>query len=258
MSSDCLPAQQPNAILRTGKGSPLSPCGVAELSSLISSKRRPCSIGLFAVAIFFVASGCACVSGPPSGTSTRGPYLSPNYASVDFGNVVVRTNSSVALMITNTSNTEAVVSERMNSGEVFGLDNGVTNFTLTRNQTAAVVVNFEPIDEGPATDTVWFQSNVSSTPLAITLTGTGVRPRGQFVTLAWNPSISLVSGYLIYRSTELGGPYMRLTDSPIQATSYSDVTVQPPQTYFYVVTSVSAQGFESSFSNEVSVKVPSP
>ena len=59
----------------------------------------------------------------------------------------------------------------------------------------------------------------------------------------------------MYRSTLAGTSY-GLTASAIEGLAYSDQSVQPGTTYYYVVTAVDSQGRESSYSNEISVVVP--
>src|ERR1700747_2534215 len=72
------------------------------------------------------------------------------------------------------------------------------------------------------------------------------------VTLNWNASASSgVAGYNVYRGSVSGGPYARMNSSAVTVTSYNDNAVQPGQTYFYVVTSISLSNVESSYSNEV-------
>lgn len=77
------------------------------------------------------------------------------------------------------------------------------------------------------------------------------------VTLKWNASMSSgVVGYNVYRATGSGGPYARMNSSVVTVTSYNDNAVQPGQTYYYVVTSISLNDVESSYSNEVMAPVP--
>jgi fibronectin type 3 domain-containing protein len=78
------------------------------------------------------------------------------------------------------------------------------------------------------------------------------------VDLSWTASTSTVAGYYIYRGTTSGGPYTRLNSTLATATTYSDTTVQPGNTYYYVVTSVDSNLVESAYSNEVTAAVPTP
>jgi fibronectin type 3 domain-containing protein len=63
-------------------------------------------------------------------------------------------------------------------------------------------------------------------------------------------------GYNTYSSTTHGGPYTKLTSTPVAATAYADTAVQAGQTYYYVVTSVNSSNEESAYSAEVSALVP--
>jgi fibronectin type 3 domain-containing protein len=78
------------------------------------------------------------------------------------------------------------------------------------------------------------------------------------VTLNWNASISSgVIGYNVYRRIASGGPYTKVNSSVVTVTTYNDNTVQPGQTYFYVVTTINlSDDVESSYSNEVMAPIP--
>jgi fibronectin type 3 domain-containing protein len=78
------------------------------------------------------------------------------------------------------------------------------------------------------------------------------------VTLNWNASISSgVIGYNVYRRVASGGPYTKVNSSVVTVTTYNDNTVQPGQTYFYVVTSIDlSDDVESAYSNEVMAPIP--
>ncbi len=57
------------------------------------------------------------------------------------------------------------------------------------------------------------------------------------VTLTWGYSSDSVVGYHVYRSTSFGGPYTRLTTSPVAGNSFVDATA-PAGTYSYMVRAV--------------------
>lgn len=77
------------------------------------------------------------------------------------------------------------------------------------------------------------------------------------VTLTWKASASPGVRYNVYRRS-LSGGFTRLNAEPVAATSYTDNSVQPGQTYFFTTRAVSLSGTESSPSNEVRADVPSP
>jgi hypothetical protein len=91
------------------------------------------------------------------------------------------------------------------------------------------------------------------------LSGTCLTGVPHSASLTWTASTSSnVIGYNVYRATQSGGPYTMLTSSPVVGTSYTDVTVQVRQSYYYVTTAVDSGGNESVYSNEATAVVPSP
>jgi fibronectin type 3 domain-containing protein len=54
----------------------------------------------------------------------------------------------------------------------------------------------------------------------------------------------------VYRSVRSGRGYARLTDKPINRTTFSDVTVKPGVVYYYTITAVDQSGNESPMSKE--------
>jgi fibronectin type 3 domain-containing protein len=73
------------------------------------------------------------------------------------------------------------------------------------------------------------------------------------VDLTWDPSAAAdLVGYFVYRSTESGKGYERLTPQPLRVLNFADTTARTGTRYFYVVTAVDAEGNESQFSTEVS------
>ncbi len=101
-------------------------------------------------------------------------------------------------------------------------------------------------------------SGQGSTSSSSTNPSTPANPSGHIVDLSWNPSTSSVIGYNVYRGTQSGGPYARISASPAAGTLYTDNSVQAGATYFYVVTAVDAGLQESAFSNESTAQIPAP
>lgn len=84
-----------------------------------------------------------------------------------------------------------------------------------------------------------------------------IQPAQHSVNLSWMASTSDVVGYNIYRGSVHSGPYpMKLNSSPLQATTFTDSTVQSGVTYFYVVTAEDGNQVQSDYSNEVMVTIP--
>jgi hypothetical protein len=79
------------------------------------------------------------------------------------------------------------------------------------------------------------------------------------VTLNWTGSTSSnINGYNLYRSSKSGGPYTKVTSSPVTGTSYVDYNVDGGYTYYYVATAVDGSNNESSYSNQAIAAVPTP
>jgi hypothetical protein len=92
-----------------------------------------------------------------------------------------------------------------------------------------------------------------------TVSGTCSAGKTHSVVLSWVPSVSpTVTGYSVYRATASGGPFVKLTTSPVAAASYTDHQVRAGTTYYYAVTSTDDFGNESFLSTVTSVSVPFP
>ena len=76
------------------------------------------------------------------------------------------------------------------------------------------------------------------------------------VTVAWTytQGTDLATGFNVYRATVAGGPYAKLTASPLalNVLSFQDFTGSGGTKYFYIATAVDISGIESVNSNEVS------
>jgi Carboxypeptidase regulatory-like domain len=141
--------------------------------------------------------------------------------------------------------------------------NGPTAATTTAN--ASGNYTFTGLPNGTYTVTP-SESSFSFTPVNqnVTLSGanqTGVNFTAAAVTahsvlLTWAPSTSTVSGYNVYRSTVNGSGYAKLNSSVMSSLSYSDTSVTPGTTYFYVATSVDSGGDESTNSNQATASLP--
>ncbi len=82
-------------------------------------------------------------------------------------------------------------------------------------------------------------------------TGITVVPGVGRIFLTWNENRERdLAGYFVYRSRRSGREYERLTDKPVNRTTYSDETAKPGIQYYYVVTAVDQAGNESGYSKE--------
>jgi Abnormal spindle-like microcephaly-assoc'd, ASPM-SPD-2-Hydin len=191
-----------------------------------------------------------------SGTGqTATQLLSANPSSFNFNSVNDGSSASVNVTLTNTGNSNVMISGVSATGAGFSAT-GVSGTTLTPNQTATLVITFAPTTAGAVTGNVAVSSNASNSP-TINLAGTGVQQTPHTVALTWTASVSTdVIGYNIYRGTTTGGPYSILDSAPVAADSYNDSAVQSGQTYFYIVRAIDNTGLESLNSTEVQAIIP--
>jgi fibronectin type 3 domain-containing protein len=136
---------------------------------------------------------------------------------------------------------------------------GITSkVTLAPDQSAILTVEFGPKTMGSLPGKVTISSNAPDSPVVIQLSGTGMQEgQQQSVALNWDKSPTQVVGYFVYRSSKPSGPYSKLNAEANVDTRYTDSSVAGGQEYFYVVTAVNSENIESSFSNSVSVTIPS-
>lgn len=183
------------------------------------------------------------------------PVLTASVSSVSFGNVNVSSSASQNVTLTNTGTANVTISNVSISGAGFNAGGVPSGSTLQPGQSATLNATFAPAASGSASGKVSISSNASTTALAIALCGTGVAT-AHTVSLTWAASTSNVVGYNAYFSLASGGPYTKLTSSPVPATDYNDTSAESGQTRFYVITSVNSSNEESAYSSQVSAQIP--
>jgi hypothetical protein len=194
---------------------------------------------------------------PLSGSAvSQSLQLSANPSSLSFGDVTQGTSSKQAVTLTNTGNSSVSVSKLTPAGNYFSISGLATPVTLAPGQTASFSALFAPTTTGTFTGSISVASTATNSPLAIPLSGSGVAPTSHKAVLNWTPSTSPVSGYNVYRGSQKGGPYTKITSSLVPGSTYTDLSVQAGLTYYYVVTSVESNGVESTYSSEISGTIP--
>ena len=168
----------------------------------------------------------------------------------------VPNSSTQSVTLTNAGNSSVTISNVTVSGAGFNASGVSSGLILTPGQTATLTATFAPAAAGSVTGSVSVASNATNSPDSIALSGTGVAAVNHSVALTWTPSTSTVIGYNTYSSAKSGGPYTKMTGTPVAATSYTDSSVQAGQTYYFVVTSVDSSNVESAYSAEVSALIP--
>jgi hypothetical protein len=141
------------------------------------------------------------------------------------------------------------------SGEGYSLGGIVFPLTVAAGQSVHFKVTFAPHRAGGSAGNISFQSDALNTPRA-GFNGTGNQKGAHSVTLSWHSTAAAVLGYNVYRAVASKGPYTRMNSSPHPRTTFTDASVLSGETYFYLTTTVSKNGIESRYSNQVQVRIP--
>jgi len=88
------------------------------------------------------------------------------------------------------------------------------------------------------------------------ISGSAAAQGSHSVDLSWTASTSQVAGYRVYVAAVSGGPYTLVTKDLVRGTTYTDTNVKSGKTYYYIVTSVTANGVESVASKEFTARIP--
>jgi ASPM-SPD-2-Hydin domain-containing protein/HYDIN/CFA65/VesB family protein len=201
------------------------------------------------------SSGASLASVSLSGTGTSSGQLSVSPASVSFGSVTVGSSLSKTGSLL-ASGSSVTISSAGSTSPEFVISGITLPKTLAAGQSASYSVTFKPQSSGAASATIAFASNVSTVSESATGSGLAAPTQQHSVDLMWNPSVSQVSGYNVYRGSKSGGPYTRINSAPTPVTTYTDSAVSSSTTYYYVTTAVNASGQESAYSNQVQASVP--
>lgn len=109
------------------------------------------------------------------------------------------------------------------------------SFTVSSTGTIGLVVSWDACPSAPAgfSGSFWPTDNIHPT-------------------LVWEP-VAGGNGYVVYRGTSASGPKRAITDGLQKATSFTDYSAKPGQTYYYWVQAFGSSGLSSDFSGPVSL-----
>jgi hypothetical protein len=181
--------------------------------------------------------------------------LSSSTSSLNFGNVSIASSSTEDIILTNAGSSDVTISQVLVAGAGFN-STASNGLTLSPGQITTLTSTFAPSASGAATGKVTVSSNASNSPASISLSGTGVAAGTHSVALTWTGAVTGVTGYNAYASRVSGGPFVKMTPTPLTSPTYTDTSVQSDRTYYYVVTALNASDQESGFSSEVTTIVP--
>ena len=181
--------------------------------------------------------------------------LTANAAAIEFEDIAVGSSGKKELVLTNSGNRDLKISGILGSGAGFSVS-GTTAVNLSPGQNLNLDVNFAPKSGGRQTGSVRVLSAEGGSLLTIPLTASGAPSSQSTVKLNWEESPVTVAGYVVYRSAEASGPYMRVSSSTVPSSEYVDTGLAAGHTYYYVVSSVDADQVESEYSPPISATVP--
>ena len=170
----------------TASGTGYSASGIAAPLTLSPGQQASLKVS-FAPTVMGTATGSVTVtsnaSNPSLSTSLKGvgkqPRISAVPASVAFGSVAIGVANTQTLTLSNTGNSNLLISQSALSGSGFTASGLTFPLTVTPGTTAALTVRFAPTSAIAYTGTLTLSSNAPGQPLAVPLTGTGVKQTAQ-------------------------------------------------------------------------------
>src|SRR3989442_378540 len=234
----------------TPSGNGFSMTGLSVPLTLSAGQRTSFNVAFAPTGAGSVTGSLSLVSDAPNSPSTialsgagvtSSFLLTASPSSLSFGNVTAGSKSAPqTVTLTNSGNSSVSISQINVSGSGFSASGLTAPLTLAAGQTASFSVAFASTTAGTATGNVSLVSNATNSP-TIALSASGVQPIPLARTLSWNPSLSAVVSFNIYRGTQSGGSYQKLNSSPVSTTTYTDNSVLAGQTYFYLGTAVDSR-----------------
>lgn len=205
-----------------------------------------------AILITAISTGCGGRSSTNRNVAAGELAVSPS--TLDFGKVAVGTHKVQTGTLTAGGSSIRVTSADWR-GEGYAVSGIVFPLTVGAGQSISFKVTFAPNRGGSSAGKISFQSDAGNVAQAA-FNGNGTHTTGHSVTLSWRPAAASVVGYNVYRGVASKGPYAKINSSLRPKATFTDASVTGGETYFYVTTAVSKNGWESKYSNQVQVTIP--
>jgi beta-galactosidase len=181
--------------------------------------------------------------------------LNSSVSALNFGNVEVGGTSTLRLTLTNAGTSDVTIAQVAAAGAGFNTT-GLSGIILKAGESTVLNATFAPSATGSALGGLIITSNATNSPAGISLAGMGSAAPNHTVSLSWVPAGTTATGFNTYSSTVSGGPYVKVTTTPLGSPTFTDDSVLPGHTYYYVVTAVNAENQESGYSSQVTAVVP--
>jgi hypothetical protein len=179
--------------------------------------------------------------------------LTASEAAIDFEDVAVGAIAKQEVALTNSGARDLTISGISATGAAFSVPDA-TAVRLAPGQSVTVEVNFAPKSAGRQSGQLIVSGTDGGLLVLIPLVGTAAESSPSAVKLNWEESPVTVTGYVVYRSADSSGPYMRISQAP--TSEFVDTGLAAGHTYYYVVTSLDADQAESEYSSPISATVP--
>jgi hypothetical protein len=111
-----------------------------------------------------------------TGSTKASGQLSASSSSLNLGTVNTGSHATQNIILNNTGNAAVNISSIQVTGTGFAASGITTPASIDASHNATLAVTFTPTKSGSATGTVTVVNDASTTPLSITLSGTGVQP----------------------------------------------------------------------------------
>jgi len=174
------------------------------------------------------------------GQSSGGsPGISASPSPMAFGSVAVGSYATSPLTVTNTGSANLSISSVTESGSSFTWTGLSTPATLTPGQKANLTIDFSPKSAGSLSGSISFASNAPSSPLVVSLSGTGATAT---YTLSANPTSLSFGNVAVGNTSTLDITLTNTGNSDVQistvtasgagysASGGANVTLAPTQT----------------------------
>ena len=118
--------------------------------------------------------GCQGLSAAPSNQSRVHSNLALSSSSLDFGNVVVGSSSTLTITATNTEASAITVSSIASTAAEFSVNGPILPLTIAAGQSTTLSLAFTPNASGSVTGTISISSSASNSTATVLLSGSGV------------------------------------------------------------------------------------
>jgi hypothetical protein len=175
-------------------------------------------------------------------------------AAVHFEDVPIGGKDVKEVSVTNTGNRDVRIAQISVSGNDFNVSGGAVN--LAPGQVMSLEVRFAPRDAGEKSGRLSIVCEGGNSAVQIPLSGGGAQASQSAIRLQWEGNPAGAQGYQVYRSSQPGGPYERVSSGAVESPAYTDSGLSAGHSYYYVVTSIDANSQESEFSEQITATVP--